>query len=95
MSIWLHLQDKFSIGYSNLRSTEDCTVGIKSSVVSLVPFASIKRIEVILPVELKTTSLTVECVCFDKVVLYLPWHILRIKAMGPAFKRWGPKVHHN
>ena len=95
MSIWLHLQDKFAIANSNLRSTENCTVGIKSSVVSLVPFASIKRIEVILPVELEASGNAIEGVCFDKVELKLPWHVFWIETMTPGLESWSPEVHHD
>ena len=90
----LHLKDQVSFLNIGLRSSESCAVSIKSSVVTLVPSIGVECIEIILPIEVKSTCLVVVCVGLNIVIEQIPWHVPSVKTFSPRLKSWRPEVHH-
>ena len=94
-TVRLHSENKSTILDEGLRSAESGGVGIKGSVVTLVPAVSVESVELIAPVEIETLGAGIVSVGFDVVVVDLPRHVLGIKAFAPRFESWGPEVHHD
>ena len=94
-TVRLHSENKSTILDERLRSAESGGVGIKGSVVTLVPAVSVESVELIAPVEIETLGSGIVSVGFDVVVVDLPRHVLGIKAFAPRFESWGPEVHHD
>ena len=76
--IWLHLEHQVSFFNVDLLGAESGTIGIKSSVVTLVPSFSVKGVEIVLPVEVEATGLFIIIVSLNVVVEEIPWHVLGI-----------------
>ena len=94
VGIWLHLEDQITLFDVGLGCPEGSAVGIKCGIVTLVPSVGIKHIEVILPVEIESTSLVVVCVSLDIVEQQVPGHVFSVQALAPRLKGWSPEVHH-
>ena len=94
-TVRLHSENKSTILDEGLRSAESGGVGIKGSVITLVPAVGVESVELIAPVEIETLGAGIVSVGFDVVVVNLPRHVLGIKALAPRFESWGPEVHHD
>lgn len=81
--VWLHLENEVALLNVCLGGAESCAVGIKSSIVTLVPSLCVEGVEVIFPVEVKASCFFVVFVSFNIVVEEVPWHVLRVKALAP------------
>ena len=95
MVVRLHPQHQVSFLYIGLGGTESCAICIKSGIVTLMPAVGVECIEVILPIEIESTSLVIISICLNIVVEQIPWHVLSIKTFSPRLKRWSPEVHHD
>ena len=94
VGIWLHLEYQITLFDVGLGCPEGSAVGIKCGIVTLVPSVGIKHIEVVLPVEIESTSLVVVCVSLDIVEQQVPGHVFSVQALAPRLEGWSPEVHH-
>ena len=95
MCVRLHLQDQISLLNIRLRCSESCAIGVECGVVTLVPSVRVKHIEIVFPVEIKSTSLMVIGVSLNVVEKQIPGHVLSLKSLAPRFEGRSPEVHHN
>lgn len=93
--IRLHLEDEVAVVDVGLGGAESRRVGIKGSIVALVPPVGVESHEVIPPVEVEAVRLTVPRVRLNVVVEDVPGHGLGLEALAPGFERGRPEVHHD
>ena len=84
--VGLHLENEVAILDVSLRRAERRRVGIKGSIIALVPAVSIEGIEVITPVEVEAVCVMVVNVSLNVIILDKPWHICGVESLAPGFE---------
>ena len=91
----LHLEVKITFSDIDLGGAESSTIGVKGSIVALVPSVGIKSVEVVFPVEFECLLVLVVGVRLDEVVNDFPRHVFCVKTGTPRIECWCPEVHHH
>ena len=90
----VHLQDKVAVIGVHLAGVEGCATASEGPIVGFQPATSIERVEVIFPVEVEATSLSVVRLNLDVVVVGVPRHASVAEVVAPACERGCPEIHH-
>ena len=89
----VELENKSAILSVDLAGVEGRTVVTEAPAVRLIPAIGIERVKVVLPVEVKATSLRVVVLNLDVVVAREEWHALVAEVITPACEGGRPEIH--
>ena len=91
---FFHFQYEMSIFYIGLGSKECNSIVCETLVITLLPLALIKVVEIISPVQVEIFCFFIINISLNIVILSFPWHIIISESSRPVWVLWSPQIHH-